>query len=99
MADVPNTAPESAPAELQALWPLVQQYGISDDDEREQAIEHASSEELATLVAAVDKTVFDLINRYLDDMDNAEEAVPFGDLALAAMEAQIELKARLAESE
>src|SRR5260370_1154425 len=28
MADVPNTAPESAPAELQALWPLVVKGGV-----------------------------------------------------------------------
>ena len=34
------------------------------------------------------------INRYLDETDNAEDAVPFGDLAQAAEEAKLELKRR-----
>lgn len=39
-------------------------------------------------------SVFDLINSYLDETDDAEEAVPYGDLAQAAMEAQFVLKSR-----
>jgi hypothetical protein len=92
--DLPSRPPDSAPAGLQALWPLVLEYGISDDAKRDEALESASTEQLTALVAAVNKAAFDLINRYLDDTGDAEEAVPYGDLAQAAMEAQLVLKAR-----
>jgi hypothetical protein len=85
--DLPSTPPPSAPPQLQGLWALVLKYGRSDDVGREEVLEGASSEELQTLVNLVDKDAFDAINRYLDDTDNSEEAVPFGDLAQAAMEA------------
>ncbi len=39
------------------------------------------------LVDVIDKPTFQLINQYLDDSDNSEEAVPYGDLAQAVMEA------------
>jgi hypothetical protein len=92
--DLPGQPPASAPPALQVLWPLVQRYGSSDDAERERALDDASTEELTVLVTAVDKAAFDLINGYLDETDNAEEAVPYGDLAQVAMEAQLVLKSR-----
>ena len=46
------------------------------------------------LVSAVTKETFDQINHFLDQTGDAEEAVPFGDLAQAAMEAKLELKLR-----
>ena len=76
------------------MWPLVLQFGFPDDVEREKVLEAASTEQLTALTSAVDKAVFDLINSYLDETDDAEEAVPYGDLAQAAMEAQFVLKSR-----
>jgi hypothetical protein len=86
--------PAPPPAELQALLPLVRVFGISDDVERERVIAGASGEQLIALTETVTKETFDQINHYLDETDNAEEAVPFGDLAQAAMEAQLELARR-----
>jgi hypothetical protein len=91
-APVPEPPPASAPEALRALWPWVQRFGYSDDAERESALASASHEELAELIAAIDRSVFQEINNYLDQTDNSEEAVPYGDLAQAAMEAAILLK-------
>ena len=76
------------------MWPLVLQFGFSDDVEREKVLKAASTEQLTALVSAVDKAVFDLINSYLDETNDPEKAVPYGDLAQAAMEAQFVLKSR-----
>jgi hypothetical protein len=86
--------PIPVPAALKALAPLVDEFGISDDSERERAIEAAPTEELAKLVRTVTAEIFAEINRYLDETDNAEDAVPFGDLAQAAEEAKLELRRR-----
>jgi hypothetical protein len=86
--------PIPVPAALKALAPLVDDFGISDDSEREKAIETAPTEELATLVRTVTAEIFAEINRYLDETDNAEDAIRFGDLAQAAEEAKLELKLR-----
>jgi hypothetical protein len=93
-ANVPAQPPASAPPALRDLWHWVQEFGFSDDVERESALEEASYEELTQLVQVVDRQAFDLINSYLDETDNAEEAVPYGDLAQAAMEASLLLKHR-----
>jgi hypothetical protein len=86
--------PIPVPAALKAIAPLVDEFGISDDAERESAIETAPTKKLAKLVRAVTAEIFAEINRYLDETDNAEDAVPFGDLAQAAEEAKLELKRR-----
>ena len=95
-SDVPDEPPSSAPAALRQLWPWVQRFGYSDDVAREDALNAASSDELLQLVAAVDQKTFQQINEYLDATDNSEEAVPYGDLPQAAMEAAIVLKDRVA---
>jgi len=82
------------PQELQGLAPLVQRFGLSDDVERERVLKGASTEELITLVGAVTTETFDQINHFLDQTFDAEEAIPFGDLAQAAIEAKLELKLR-----
>lgn len=46
------------------------------------------------LVTAVNADVLREINEYLDVTNDAEEAVPFGDLAQAAIEAEVELRNR-----
>ncbi len=82
------------PQELQGLAPLVQTFAISDDVVRERLVKSASTEELIALVNAVTTEVFDQINQFLDQTLDAEDAVPFGDLAQAAVEAKLELKLR-----
>ena len=94
MASLPSNPPASTPAELRALWPLVVRFGVSDDRARDDALRAASVEDLKELVAAVGPVEFDAINAYLDETHDAEEAVPFGDLAQAAMEAMVEIAAR-----
>jgi hypothetical protein len=82
------------PQALQGLALLVQRFGIADDVARERVLKGASTEELIALVGAVTKERFDQINQFLDQTLDAEDAVPFGDLAQAAMEAKLELKLR-----
>lgn len=87
-------SPIPVPPALQDLAPLVDEFGISDDAERERAIETAPSGKLVGLVRTVTAEMFAEINRYLDETDDAEDAVPFGDLAQAAVEAKLELRRR-----
>jgi hypothetical protein len=87
-------SPVVVPQELQGLAPLARRFGVSDDVERERVLNGASTEELTALVNAVTKETFDQINQFLVHTDNAEDAVQFGDLAQAAMEAKLELKRR-----
>ena len=88
------TGPITVPQGLQRLAPLVQRFGISDDVERERVLDGASNKELTALVDAVTAVMFDQINQFLDDTFDAEESVPYGDLAQASMEAKLELKRR-----
>lgn len=76
------------------MWPLVLRFGISDDGERDEVLRAASAEDLKELVAAVGSAEFDAINEFLDGTHDSEDAVPYGDLAQAAMEATVELAAR-----
>ena len=95
-SELPSSPPKSAPARLQDLWPLVRRYGVSDDVARERVLDQASDAELTGLVAMVGKQILREINSYLDLVNNAEEACPYGDLAQAAMEAEILLRQRRA---
>jgi hypothetical protein len=82
------------PQELQGLAALVIRFGVSDDAARERVLESASNEELIALVNTVTKDVFDQIIRFLDQTFDSEVALPFGDLAQAAIEAKLELQRR-----
>ncbi len=82
------------PQALQGLAPLAERFGLSDDVERDRVLKGASTDELIALVGAVTSETFDQINQFLDQTLDAEEALPFGDLAQAAMEAKLELKLR-----
>ncbi|HEV2172244.1 MAG TPA: DUF4240 domain-containing protein, partial [Nitrospira sp.] len=82
------------PEDLRGLAPLVQRFGISDDVERQRVLNSSSTEELIALVNAVTKEIFVQINQFLDLTFDAEDAVPFGDMAQAAMEARLELTQR-----
>ena len=94
VTDVPKDPPASAPDDLRALWPLVLHFGISDDRERDAKLRTASTLELEELIAAVGYSEVELINTYLDRTGESDEAVPYGDLAQASMEATVELAAR-----
>jgi hypothetical protein len=93
MAELPVEPPQSAPLPLKELWPLVREYGISDDRLREEKLNASSVVALRGLVSRIDADVFKAINGYLDQTGDAEEAVPYGDLAQAAMEAKTLLEA------
>jgi hypothetical protein len=92
-SDLPPSPPSSAPVELAELWSLVLRWGASDDSVREDAIETATDADLRDLVATV-SPLLPAINDYLDATGDAEESVPYGDVAQAAMEAKFELKRR-----
>jgi hypothetical protein len=49
---------------------------------------------LSALIDAV-APLYPVINAYLDETGDAEHAVPYGDLAQAAIEAQLELDRRI----
>jgi hypothetical protein len=88
------TPPGSAPWKLRELWPLVRRFAQSDEKERARVLADASTEQLKELVRRVDADAFAAINRYLDETHDAEEAVPYGNLAQAAMEAAAILRQR-----
>ena len=88
--DPPGDAPEA----LSRAWPLVLRWGESDDVGRSELVDAASDGELSALIDAV-TPLYPAINAYLDETGDAEHAVPYGDLAHAAMEAQFELDRRI----
>ena len=88
-----SSPPDDAPDPLRAVWHLVLRWGESDDVERGDLTAAATNGELAALVQAVDP-LYPIINAYLDETGDAERAVPYGDLAQAAMEAKFELNRR-----
>ncbi len=92
-SQLPSQPPQDAPDDLKAVWSLVLRWGGSDDVERGGVTGAASDQELSALVEAVDP-LFPAINAYLDVTGDAERAVPYGDLAQAAMEARFELDRR-----
>jgi hypothetical protein len=90
---LPATSPGDAPDALKAVWPLVLHWGLSDDVGRGDLTTAATDEELEALVQTVNP-LYPAINAYLDKTGDAEHAVPYGDLAQAAMEARFELDRR-----
>ncbi len=94
-SDLPGDPPDDAPNELRAVWPLILRWGESDDVDRGDLTDGASDEDLQSLVEAVNP-LFPAINAYLDATGDVEHAVPYGDLAQAAMEARFELDRRRA---
>jgi hypothetical protein len=84
----------AAPPGLQVLAPLLDKFGISDDVERGRVVNEATTAELRDLVGIVTPEVLEQINRFLEETFDAEYAVRFGDLAQAAIEAELELKER-----
>jgi hypothetical protein len=97
MTVLPSNPPQSAPARLRALWPLVIRFGKSDDGSRAMALSTASSEALKALVTTVNAERLREIDDYLNAVHDAEEAVPFGDLAQATLEAATLLQGREVE--
>lgn len=91
---MPAEPPASAPRELQAIWTLVKRYGFADDLARQRVLDDASDQELDQLVSAVSPAVFTQMNAYLDGTGDSKDAVPYGDLAQAAMEAAQVLRRR-----
>ena len=82
------------PAQFHDLIPLMEQWSIGDDVERDAKMQAATDEELRQLHEAVAPR-FDAINAYLDEHDD-EEATPYlGTLAEAAVEAQLDLENRI----
>ncbi len=69
-------------------------WGESDDLGREQLVESANDDELRELVSAI-SPLYPAINGYLDATGDAERAVPYGDLAQAALEASLTLARRV----
>jgi hypothetical protein len=90
---LPSLPPDDAPENLAALWPLVLRWAESDDQRRGQLIAVAPEHDLQDLVDRLRPT-FDSINAYLDRTADAERAVPFGDLAQSALEAEQVLDGR-----
>ena len=88
------------PPELQPLANLIRDYGIGDDIERGKAVAAASPAELDELVTAV-APHWQVINAFLDENMQPpgrlqDFAVALGDLAQAAMEADLEPRRRQA---
>jgi hypothetical protein len=91
--DLPTLPPDDAPDSLETIWPLVRRWGQSDDQIRRDLTSQASDGELEALVMVV-SPLHPAISAYLDETGDAEHAVPYGDLAQAAMEARFELDRR-----
>jgi hypothetical protein len=92
-SDLSADPPSDAPDALKRVWPLVLRWGVSDDVDRSQLVESAGDDQLRALIDAV-APLYPAINAYLDETGDAEHAVPYGDLAQAALEAEFEIRRR-----
>ncbi len=81
------------PDEFHDLIPLIEQWAIGDDVEREEKMQAASTQQLQQLAATLQPR-FGAIDAYLDEHDHLYEATFLGKLAEAAVEAGFELEAR-----
>jgi hypothetical protein len=81
------------PAEFHDLIPLIREWAISDDGDRDGKMQATSDAELRALADAVHPR-FDAINAYLDQNDHLEVATYLGTLAEAAVEAGMDLENR-----
>src|SRR5260370_29953074 len=81
------------PAALRPLVPHYQRFAVADDVEREHLIQQATADDLQQLVEAVNPR-WPEINAFLEFDSASNEESLTDSLAQAAMEAQIELKAR-----
>lgn len=81
------------PEELRTLAPLIGEWALGDDEEREAKHHAASIEELQAMHAAVSPH-FEAINAWLDDHDDQPEGWALGRLAEGAMEADFEIERR-----
>jgi hypothetical protein len=85
---------EDLPNEFHPLLPLIRKWGHTDDEERQEYLERASTSELRDLVTILEPR-FVAINRYLDRFDGASmppSAIALGALAECAAEALILLR-------
>jgi hypothetical protein len=80
------------PLEFSDLQDLANRFAISDDLDRQSAIDESTQDEKSDLVARLQPR-FVAINAYLDEHDD-ESAHLLGRLAEAACEVQIELNKR-----
>lgn len=92
-SDLDADPPGDAPDALKRVWPLVLRWGVSDDVDRSQLVESAHIDDLRALIDTV-APLYPTINAYLDETGDAEHAVPYGDLAQAALEAEFEIRRR-----
>jgi hypothetical protein len=90
---LPTEPPEDAPEALQAAWPLVRTWAGRDAAARGAIVDSASNEELEKIMGMVDR-LFPVILSYLEETGDAERALPYVDLAQAALEARFELEGR-----
>ncbi len=79
------------PPEFHDLIPLMNEWAIADDEERDQKMHSASDEQLRELTDRV-RPRFGPINSYLDDSAHLEVAPYLDRLAEAAVEAQLDLE-------
>ena len=85
--------PADAPGPLADRWAFVVRWATGDDVDRGRRIDAAPTDDLRELRDAVRPLLGD-IDRYLDRTHDAAWALPFGDLAQAAIEADQELARR-----
>ena len=71
------------PPDLQSLAPVIRQWAIADDEERDRRLEAASTEELAQFWLTVSPEL-PAINAYLERQTAAEGEEPAEAIALAA---------------
>lgn len=90
---LPSEPPEDAPEALKAAWPLVRMWAGSDATARGAIVDSASNDDLEKIMGMVDR-LFPVILSYLEKTDDADRALPYVDLAQAALEARFELESR-----
>ena len=88
MASKLQLNPANVPPELHQLIPLAELWGLSDDCDREQAVEQASPDQIAELKAAVDRFA-DSLDRWLagseaNGVDFSDDYIAFSAMIMAA---------------
>lgn len=85
--------PADAPVELAIIWPLVRNWGLSDDAERLALVRQMTDAQIGAVVQ-IGRPLLPAIEAYLGETGDAASAAPYGDFAQVVREAEREARDR-----
>lgn len=83
--NMPTLDPARVPSELRSLLPWAERWGIGDDGYREEAIESATTDDLAALARCLDDVPDETITNWLTGPDSRAKPLSAEYLAITCL--------------